>query len=228
MADAVVQVDAHRVSRCRIVRGVQPAAAGQHVGVGAAGQRVVALAAAQRVDPGAAQQPVVAAAAFQHIVAALARQHVRACAAQDHVARSGTGDRIVKGRTDDALDRDQAVPLGIATGADAAIHRDLHARARFGVAGRVIARAAVQRIGAAQPRQLVVARAAGQQLVRARSAQLVVEGGGGHLLDRHQGIAARQAAGAGAGRQVDADRRGRCGVIDRVEPGAAVDPVGAQ
>ena len=207
-ADHAVQPHRHRRVGLRIIRGVEPGAAIEQVGSGAADHRVVAIAAGDRVAAGAADQQVVARPAVQRIAAGAA------------------GQGVVIGRPGQLLDRDQHIARGIAHRAGARHQRDRDRRGGIRIVRGIEAVAAIQRVGTAAPAEDVIPRAARQRIVARGTQQGVVVGRSDQVLDADQLVALGRAAVADRAVDRHIDPGGGAGIIDRVEPGAAIEHIG--
>ena len=110
---------------------------------------------------------VVARATHQRVVAAIAFQ------------------RVVKCRTRQVLKIDQRVALGVAAHTDPQRKADVHTRRRAGIARRINAATAIQRVRAAKARNDVGPGIAGQGVVEGRSRNILEAGQGvGACADR--------------------------------------------
>ena len=225
MADRAIQPHRHCRRRAAVIDRVEARSAIQRVGPRAADQHVIAFAADQAVVAGAAIQRVVARAAQQRVIAAIAHDMVIAGPAIEQFGIVHAADRVVVGRSDDMFDVGYPVTLGIAAVARAAIQRDLDPVARCRIADRVEPGAAIQRVRARAADQRVVAVAAHQHIVAAAAGQAVIIGRSDHALDPDQRVAIGIAALAGAGLQVDIDRRVRLRIVGSVDACAAVQRV---
>ena len=157
-----------------------------------------------------------------------ADQRIVARAAQQRFIGAGPDQAVVEGRTDHPLDAQQLVARRGAAGPDAAVEEDADRRARVRIVGKVVAGAAVQRIGSQPAAQGIVADAPRQRIGIAIADQRIRRIRADHVLDVEIDIALRIAAAAGASRKVDRYRGGRPGIGDGVDAKAAVDGIGAK
>ena len=131
---------------------------------GGVGGGVAAVAALQRVGAGAALERVIAVAAGQGVGPGVA------------------GQRVVEGRAGQVLDVAQGVAGGVAA-RGGAVDRDHDRGAGPGVARRVDAGAAGQRVGPGAALEHIVAVAAGQDIRPGAAGQRVGQGRAGDVLD---------------------------------------------
>ena len=120
--------------------------------------RVMTVAATETVEvvPGPALERVVARAAPKHIVARAAFQRVVARAAAEPVRQAVAGQAVVVGRAEDIFAVGDGVPRGV-TAAGRTVDGHGYRGAGTGIAYRVVAGAAVQRVGVPFALQVVVA-----------------------------------------------------------------------
>ena len=179
---------------------------------------------------------------IKHVRAAKTAQNVVAKATGQGVCRGRADQRIVIVRTDQVLDALKTVAFGIPepAGADGRAEIDGYARAGTGIACRIGACAAIERVCACAADQHVIAVAAIENIIAATAIQRIVaavadqgfvgavgtvdrivEAGAEHGFDRDQLVAVRARAVA----QVDRQAGPHVAVVDRVEAGAAVERV---
>ena len=169
---------------------------------------------------------IVAGAAVQRIGAAETGQHVVARAALQHVGVGVTRQRIVEGGTGQVLEIGQRVALRVSGGAGTGRQADDDGSGRSGIAGGIVARAAVQHVRARAAFDRVVTRAARQHVGIAVAGQRVVIARAGDALDRGQHVALRIAAAVGAGGEVDRHAGVRLRIVGGVRARAAVQRIG--
>ena len=175
------------------------------------------LGVSGRIDATATGKMVGAAAAFEYIVATTAIELViEGVAAQDVVARAANN----------AFDAVECVAGGIAAAGTATgqVDRD---RAAAGVAGRIVAQSAAQRVATVATQQHIVAGAAVEDIGAAVAGQLVVEIAAGQVFNAEQGVAGAIAAGGCRAEQIDIDRRSAVTVSGRVVAKTADQHIGA-
>ena len=189
-----------------------------HVVAGAANQRVIARAAHQRVITGAAVHGIVATSAGKDVRIGIA------------------GQRVIAGRAVQVLDPGQGVGCCVTARPQVGQQADVHRRSRGRIIRRVNAIAADQAVRTRATLQRVIAVVAVQRVVTGTAIQVVGIGIAGdavgqgradHILDAHQRVARRVAAGVHVGQKVDRDGCSRGGVGHRVNAGAPVDGVRA-
>ena len=208
--DRAVEAHLYRSVRPRIIDRVEPVAADQRIRAQRSDQRVVAIAAVERF--------------------------------RNRTAAQG----VVIGGPDDVFDADQGITLGIAAGVGLPVKPDIHRLGRSGVAGGIDAQPAVEHVGpgAADQRvaavaaiERVVAVFAVEQVVAKPAIELFIRGRAGDgvaarrpddMLDAVQRVARGLAALRDGAVGVDIDRRVRPGIVDRVEPVATHQRIGAK
>ena len=175
---------------------------GNHIGSGTAIKDIGARPALQRVVAIAALKRIVARAANQAVVVGAADQHFDVL---DHIAGGGA-----------ARTRGHPVEIGG------------NPRGGGRIVDRIGSRAAIEQLCAQPADQRVVAGAAMQRIGGARTDQAVVVGRSVDHLDRQKLIAGCRSADAGCTIQVHGDPGGRIAVVGGVDARAAVQRVGAQ
>ena len=222
---AVGHVDRHAGQRQRVVGDVD------------------AFAAAQSIRAAPADQQVVARATAENVVAAMALEPVGSGVALDDVGEIAA---------DDILDRHQRIACRVSARCGSRGERDRHAFGRTGaggvveVVGGVVARAAIDQVGARAALDPVVARAAIQavgpgaafqqvvaafaveRFVAGRAAELIGELGADQCLDADVLVARGHRALADPRFQIGADADVGAGEHHGVEARAADDPVRAR
>ncbi len=205
-----VGINRNSPARPRIIGHIKAAAARKHIRPGRPYQRVVAKPAFQRVATGCTHQ---------HVGKSAADQMFDTC--QDIALRiAANPGAAIKVRGNPAA----RCRIGCRINAAAAINR-ISARATH---DGIVATAAQQRIIARSAQQRIIARAALKPVIAGRTQQHVIVGRTDHPLDAQQRIALGIPAKARARLQIDINRRARCGIIRRVEPGAAVKHICAR
>ena len=184
---------------------------GRREGVGNDVGRLAGLpvqeAAAEEIGPAAhAEDGIAARPRIDHVRAAPADDRVGPVQSEDRIGGPVAPERVTLAREHEVLDIHVGVALRLAAGAEAAQQVDPHPGEREGIAGPVVAIAAVEQVGAAPAGQQVGALAAEQPVVAVAAfqhvvvvrgaAQHVVEARADQALDRHQHVALRVAAGA--------------------------------
>ena len=129
---AVLQIDDD--GEAGEVGGVDSGTATQIVVTGAADQGVVAVAAAQQVVAVIAVDDVVAGAAVERVVPAETGELVVAALAVEHVALVVAHQAVRQRRATHALDAEERIARGVATGSERSEETDLHTRRRAAVA----------------------------------------------------------------------------------------------
>ncbi len=138
--------------------------------------RVLAETGDRAVRHGGVDEPVVAGPALQRVAAAAAREHVVAGQAPQGVGIDVAGQGVGEARAHHLLDAGQRVALGVATRHRAGAEVDRHGGSRAGIAGRVDAGAAGDRVGPAVAFDRIVAVAAVDRVVAGAAIDAVMAG----------------------------------------------------
>src|SRR5262245_42867795 len=222
-----------RVAAGAAIDRIRAALAPEPIVAGIAGERVVEGGAFEVLDVGEdvalRVAPGVGCAGHQahrhagrgievrgRVVAGAAVDRVRARFTEEPVVTGIAGERVVEGGAFEVLDIGEDVALRVAPGVGRAGHQaHVYSGCRVEVRHRVVAGAAVDRIGAALAGEPVAVGIAGQR---------VVEGGAFEVLDAAEHVALGLASGVGgAGHEAHVYACCRVEVRRGVESGASVD-----